>query len=276
MPRIAVALNARDEENHIADTLISLQTQTIPLEKIVLCNDRSIDTTKTIAEDLGVQVVDFPYDHENWVSFPQLALTINMALDELKDGDYDYVLLSGGDCIYSKDYIERLIQKMKEDNTVIVSGEDEDEKSVVPRGSGRLIDFKWWKKYGLNYPVTYSWETWLLFKANQDGYTPKIYHEISFKQTRKTGSNYTRKTWFNRGRAMKSLGYNKRFVLGRSIILLTKKHQLINSLYIIAGYMKNVDMCDEQLCNYVRTLQNESMSIRNTKHLVKRFLEIQQ
>ena len=271
--RYGVVIHARDEEASIRQVLESLYSQTISPTKVVLCNDMSKDRTGDIAMNCGAVVVDFPYDHPNWVSDPNLARTVNMALQEFDDDRLDYIMISGGDSIFPADYVESLYRNMKNDDVCVGSGQSEGEHTFAVRGSGRLVSYPWWRSKGLRYPVLHGFESWLLLVAEHDNRKTRLYPQIKFTQTRPSGTNYTVKVWMNRGRAMRAMGATKRFVFGRAAVLLLKKHSAKSMVYFLKGYMdKEVVRYDPQLISHNKQIQNEDLSMKNIPSLFQRFI----
>lgn len=272
-----MTMNARNEEKNIGETLESVKNQTIKPIKMVVCNDGSTDRTKEIAESLGAMVVDYPDKHPNWVSKPELALTINLALKEFDNIDFDYMLLMGADNPLDPDYVEKITSAMQSSPTIkLASGVVEGEFNITPRGSGRIVDARWWKKYGLRYKAIHGWESWLLHRVLADGYDLKIIEGVFSTTQRKTGTNYTEDEWRNRGRAFKSLGYINRFVIGRMIILILKRHSIKDAVQLWKGFTeKNNMLCEEDLREFTKKTQSKEMSIKNMKNLTIRFLQIQ-
>ena len=62
--------------------------------------------------------------------------------------------------------------------------------------------------------MAYGWETWLLYKALELGYSVKNYHDIRYRHLRP----YNPKNLFGWGRAMYSLGFPSYFVVLRFLI----------------------------------------------------------
>jgi len=271
--KIGVAMNARNEGSNIGRTLDGLFSQTIKPYKVIVCNDGSSDSTKNIAESRGAIVLDFPEKHDNWILDPRLAETINMAIEPFDDDPVDYILLVGGDDILQNDYLEKITSYMSLDKNIkIASGESEQEHNVVPRGSGRMVDYDWWKSHGLRYPVNHGWESWLLARCKTDGYDYKIYHDVKSKPQRKLRSNYGPGFFRERGRAYKSLGYTKKYVFGRILVMVLRGGLLGSSIELLMGYSENVKLYDDDIRRYFERWQNEYMRVKNMSKLYKKFV----
>lgn len=233
--KIGCVVIARDEENFIENTLFSLVNQTlVPLE-IILVNDNSKDATKEKALQYlsEKQIVDFPYDHENWVISGKLSRVINLGFSKLSK-DLDYYLILGGDTFLPKKYLERLTENLRKTNSDLGSGVIVGEKGTI-RGSGRLISKKVFELQNFSYPENYGYETYMLFKAMNDGFRIKCFENLKFKVGRTTGTFYNSEKLFHRGRSYRCLGYPFYFVVGLSILHYIKKPKFFISF--LKGYL---------------------------------------
>ena len=76
-----VLIPARDEENNIKKTLESINNQTIKPNSVIVVNDNSQDNTEKIATSAGVKVVNFPYQHKNWVTSGKLGIVFSFGMN---------------------------------------------------------------------------------------------------------------------------------------------------------------------------------------------------
>ena len=76
-----VLIPARDEENNIKKTLESINNQTIKPNSVIVVNDNSVDNTEKIATSTGVKVVNFPYQHKNWVTSGKLGIVFSFGMN---------------------------------------------------------------------------------------------------------------------------------------------------------------------------------------------------
>ncbi len=117
------------------------------------------------------------------------------------------------------------------------------------------------ERIGGRYPIAYGWETWLLYKALELGYTVKNYDDLRYKHLRP----YSPGNLFGWGRAMYSLGFPSYFVLGRFLLnfLWSRRgtQSAKSSVTMAAGYLSaklNPDgvrgmlIEDEELKTFVR------------------------
>ena len=220
--KIGVVILARNESKNIEATLDALFKQTISLHKIVIVNDNSDDGTKEILKKFNVQVIDFPYEHQNWVTKKEMARIFNFGLEKFKDEKYDYIMILGADHILPSNYVENIVKRINGTNIVLASGIIENEISRVPRGSGRVVKWDFWMRNDLSYPEIEGFETYLLFLVKTKGYEYKIFSDIITHTLRKTGTNYKIDKYFHRGKGLSALGYYTPYVLALSLRLLIK------------------------------------------------------
>lgn len=217
--KISVLIVARNEERLIANTVNALLNQTLKPNLIVVVNDGSIDNTGKIARKLGCHVIDLPYHKEKCIGKPELAMKYNTGLKYVKKLDnFDYILFIGADHAIPPDYIEKIVKRMESDpNIAVASGSIEGEvfDPDSPRGSGRIIRVKFWKDANrFCFPLIYGWESWIILKAQQLGYQTVCFEDIRTRVQRKTSN---RKALYL-GKAMRALGYDTRYALGRCLI----------------------------------------------------------
>ena len=251
--KYAVVIPARNEQNHIAKTLAHLFTQSIKPSKVIVVNDCSTDLTKTIALLGGAQVIDFPYEHENWVTKPELAKVINLGLKQINPNDFDYTMILGSDHLLPTNYVEEITKRM-DGNAVVASGSIKNEFGKVPRGSGRLINNKFFKAIGFEYPINYGYESWLLLKAWQIDLGAQYYSDVETTVQRKTAIKYKPIMYFHYGKAMKALGYTTPYLFARAGVL-SKRHWQFG-IELIKGYFsKDTKLYDSQVRAYTKSKQ---------------------
>ena len=267
---IAVVLNARNEEKVIAKTLQSILDQKLPPYRIIVINDGSTDNTKEILSKFPtIEVIDRPVRKESYLARKELADTINQGLSRLHDDDNcEFVWLIGGDLIFPPEYTSEIIERMQNDSVVISSGVIEGEFSIEPRGGGRIVDWNFWKKIGMLYPVNYGWEGYLLLKANSLGYKTVSYPDLIITTQRKTGSKFNPKLYYYYGLGLKALGYTNLYIFAKILIFARKKPK--GAYYMLKGYFSNYsDLYEPELREYVKRTQNQNL--KNKKNFNRFF-----
>lgn len=260
-----IIIPARNEEEHIRLTLLSLKNQTLKPSIVVVIDDSSSDKTAEIARKNSAYVIEVKRkSNASATGTPYLAFVLNKGLEVLeKLNKIDYVMISGAECLYPKDYVERVINKMKEENVVIASGTayGEPVASLSVRGAGRIIDARWFKKIGFRYPLNYGFETWLIFKALSQGYKVRVYRDVRFLLLRRTTMNIRKAYLYGKG--MKALGYTTFYAIGRAFLFLAKGY-FNEAKYLVLGYFAgNVEKYSD-VAEYTKYIQ--------IKNLINRFL----
>jgi len=275
-PKIGTVTIAKNEESNIAKTLESILSQTVKPKQVIVVDDGSTDKTYEIASSFeDVKVISFPIKHENWVTKKELAKVVNYGLIEL-DGDLDFATAIGSDEVLPPNHFQYLTKKMADENLIIASGVIKGEYSTIPRGSGRIVDWKWWMQVsGGLYPVNYGFESWMIAKCKAMGKGFKVFPEIESYVQRPTGTNYKNKLYLHRGHAYRALGYNRRFVLIRAMLMAIKYKSPYSGYRMIKGFLdKSVDNYEQDIRDYFRNLQDEQTSIFNIRDLVNRYREL--
>ncbi|RLE90686.1 MAG: hypothetical protein DRN04_14540 [Thermoprotei archaeon] len=259
---VGCVIPARNEEKYLARTLEFLYKQTIKPKIVVVVNDGSVDNTAYVAERYGCVVVNLPFHRESWLGRPELASVLNAGLKVLRSHDIDYVLILGADTLLPSNYIEKLITYMERNKKVVIgSGRifGERYRASFPRGSGRLVNASWWRELNnMKYPIIWGWESWLVFKAIQQGYEAKCFKDLIMFSQRKTKLSPLKAKYM--GMAMKSLGYWMPFALARCFRASIKSPKL--GLYMLAGYFSKVNRAD--IASFVPEYQRKMLLQRIT------------
>jgi glycosyltransferase involved in cell wall biosynthesis len=233
-----VVVKVRDEQDAIEGSLLSLLNQTLK-PFIVVVNDGSVDKTEEIASKYADSVVSLPRHKESWVGRPELARVVNAGLDVLKDKQLEFVMFSDGEAVYSPNYINDIINRMKSGIITLASGvaEGEVSRSFSPRGCGRLVDADWFRTVGFRYPENYAFEAYLVYKALSQNKKVTIFPDLKFKLRRKT-MIFPKKAYFW-GKGMKALNYNIFYAFGRACLFSLQSPR--NGLALLKGYFSDVE-----------------------------------
>ena len=156
-PRVATVIPARNEENFIGRTLSALFGQHTRPSKVIVVNDGSTDRTAEVASAAGAEVVGMPDRGYNVLGTPVLAGVINRGLARIEQGNYDYVMILGADHILPPHYLTTALDAMAaDDKLALCSGTIEGERSIVPRGSGRVVRASFWQSIGRSMSLSAS------------------------------------------------------------------------------------------------------------------------
>jgi glycosyltransferase involved in cell wall biosynthesis len=260
--RVAAIIPARNEELFIKKTLSALRSQHHAPNKIVVVDDGSNDSTAKVASSTGAHVITLQDRGYNVLGTPVLASVINHGLAYLHAEGYgqsphDYVMIVGADHVLPPHYVTSLLDLAETDRSIAVcSGQIRGERSVVPRGSGRLVRADVWRRFGLRYPENYGFETYLLVKVQQEGYKVVVANDLLTEGLRKTGKHYKKSVFISYGKSLRALGYSKLYSLAR-ITIMSTKHPLAG-VYMLKGYMSpDIEPYDPKLRAYLSSIQHK-------------------
>jgi len=243
---IYAVIPARNEKDRIERALLALKEQTLSLSGIIVVDDGSTDRTAEIAAHYA-EVIRLPSHEESYVGRPELAAVLNEGLRRVPE-DCNYVLILNADHILPKVYLKSLIERMIKEDVKMASGyiKGEPYNPEIPRGSGRVCDFRIFKSIGF-FPVNWGWESYIIFKFMQMGHKVKCYKDIDGGDARPTSIN--RRKLFYYGKGMKALGYDFKYAVGRAIIN--------RSWSMIRGYFSRDVKVYEDIIYFVREWQRK-------------------
>jgi glycosyltransferase involved in cell wall biosynthesis len=259
--RVAAIIPARNEENFIGRTLAALFDQHTRPSKVIVVNDGSTDRTAEIASVAGAEVVDMPDRGYNVQGMPVLAGVINRGLERLEargyGNDNDHVLILGADHTLPPNYLTAILDAMAADKRLaLCSGVIAGERSIVPRGSGRVVRADFWQSIGFRYPENYGFETYLVLKAQQQGYSVKVLRDLITRTLRKTGKNYKKSVYVSYGKSLKALGYSRLYSAARIGLVSMKNPR--GGFYMIKGYLSDdVQTYDPELRSFLSSIQHK-------------------
>jgi glycosyltransferase involved in cell wall biosynthesis len=268
--RVAAVIPARNEEKFIDKTLDALRRQYRVPNHVLVIDDGSADSTAEIARGLGAEVIQLEDRGYNVVGTPVLARVINKGLEAIEtrgigSSPNDYVLILGADHILPPEYITTLLNFMESDRKIAISsGQIRGEKSIVPRGSGRMVRADLWKDFGLRYPENYGFETFLIVKAQQQGYKVSVLNGLLTETQRKTGKLYSKNAFISYGKSLKALGYSRLYSAAR--IGAMSIHHPRGGIYMMRGYFStDVESYDPLLRSYLSSIQHKRIKrfVRN-------------
>ncbi|HXQ91884.1 MAG TPA: glycosyltransferase family A protein [Nitrososphaerales archaeon] len=214
----------RDGAETIETTIDSIISQTATPRYMVVINDGSTDGTEKI---LVAKSKVFPNIHtlntgSKTRDIRRVPRLLNLGLDFSKNNEMPktrYMMVSGDDNRLSVNYSEKMMDRMDEDPKLVVASGDWLSSSgrkgaQMPHGGGRFVKMSYLSRIGGRYPVAYGWETWLLYKAMQLGFSIRLFPDLRYEHLRP----FHPKNLLGWGRAMYSLGFPTYFVLLRFLI----------------------------------------------------------
>lgn len=98
---------------------------------------------------------------------------------------FDYYLFHADDCVYPKDYVERLFARMQQDKVDVASGDwgvpSPVDRRKAPQGAGRMVSRNVMQALRFGFPKVYGYESYLLHKAEQLGFRLANYGDIHYE-----------------------------------------------------------------------------------------------
>ena len=250
--RVIVIIPARNENKFLANTLEALREQILKPYKIIVINDGSTDNTADIARRYGVIVLDLVNRGFRATGHPILANVINKGLEQILNDECHYIMILGADHIIPSNYISTIVSTMEVNKSLVIASgtlKGEPQRDRSPRGSGRIIKYTFWKKFGLQYPSWYGFESYLVYKALIESYEVKVLRNMIGWSQRPTGKTTN---YISYGKAMRALGYHPLYAIGR--IILTCKCNPIRSIQMLFGYL-NLSVKKYDIAQDVKKLQ---------------------
>ncbi|MGZ5551541.1 MAG: glycosyltransferase [Nitrososphaeraceae archaeon] len=267
--RVATIIPARNEEKFIGETLAALLNQDITDNNIIVVNDGSEDKTKEVVNSFpNIELINIENRGFDAHGTPNLAKVINQGLEKLlPDVLYDYIMILGSDHILPSNYIRKIVDQMDDNRDIaICSGQIKGEKSKVPRGSGRIVRSDFWKTIGLQYPLKYGFETYLLIKAQQLGYRINVLNDLISLTSRPTRKSYKKETYVSYGKSLRALGYIQLYSAGRIGLISLKNPK--GAFYMLKGYTSSdIEFYEEDFRSFLRYIQYVRL-----KQYIKSFL----
>ena len=234
----------RDGADTIGKTIDSIAGQTAPPKFIVVVNDGSSDNTEEIVRNKSriFNAIYIANTNSKTRDIRRVPKLLNVGIERSqKLPKTRYMMVSGDDNELAKDYAEKLMQRMDENNIAVASGDwlsSRGRGNSMPHGGGRFVKMDFMEQIGGKYPVAYGWETWLLYKAMQLNRKVKLYHDLRYEHLRP----FRPGNLFNWGRAMYSLGFPTYFVSLRFLINLVWSSRGTQSMKasatMLVGYLQ--------------------------------------
>jgi glycosyltransferase involved in cell wall biosynthesis len=214
-------------------------------KKVIVVDDGSEDDTlqilrayKALKFELIVKSRPERKGGISLVGTPSIATTFNEGFRLAKKVHYEYLMILGSDTILEKKYIEKLLYEFTKEKSLAIASGQSKTMLINPshaRGSGRMIDYRFWKDYGEEYPIIYGWEDDCLIQCQRIGLKVRSFPHINFESTRRDQGTIDFINW---GRAARSMSYHPIVVFLRAVrFLLLQKYGTKSTVRYLAGYM---------------------------------------
>lgn len=265
----------RNEVDSLGVVLASLDAQLSPPAVVVVVNDGSTDGTGQLLtgihpNNFALYSVGLPEHRMSYVGRPELASVFNSGLAKLSAvAPYlDYVMILGGDHPLPSTYVGDVVSRLEGDPRIAVGGgrvAGEPFWEESPRGSGMVVRTRFWKKAnGIQFPVSYGWESWLYLKAQSMGYQtrsfPDIVTHISRPTSMRKGALY--------GRGMYALGYFWLFAVGRCLSY--SRYSPSVSFQMLRGFLDHRGVKRLDVSRWVSRMQRRTILKRVARVALRR------
>jgi glycosyltransferase involved in cell wall biosynthesis len=239
----------KNEEKTINKCVQSVLKQTIPPKAYVVVNDGSTDKTPDILKRFQpkVTVITRPVGsprtrgshHRN------LLLTSSKFVTEMVP-EWDFLITIDADEILAQDYMEKILQKTKENPKLgITSGIpytkiDGGYRKIYNASNNvwngaRIYRRECWEDLH-PIPSIQGWDMWVQFEAVRKGWNVKPFDNINFYEERPWGGT-TIQYWIRRGFARKRLGFSTLTHLLTCIMRLTHKPVIIGAIAFFLSFV---------------------------------------
>lgn len=278
MTNIVVITPARDEEQNIGSTIVSVVKQTIKPTLWIIVNDSSADKTAEIVSGYGRE-------------YPWIKLIDHPAIGERRPGTrvveafrygekflpdvYDFIVKLDADVTMDVDYFQRLLGEFENDPRLGIAGGycaisingmtvfDETPAYHV-RGATKIYRRQCYQQIGGLLPVM-GWDTLDEMKAMMLGWKTKSFKEAVLTHPRPTGSatGLTRYAWMA-GKSFWFMGYDPIYLLLSSMKRVFRRPYLLFGMTIILGYLSGLIskapiIDDKDLVRFIRKFQRNRL-----------------
>jgi biofilm PGA synthesis N-glycosyltransferase PgaC len=253
MNRYVIITPARDEEEHIAETIESVRRQTIlPLEWVIV-DDGSADKTgeildKAAAESSWIRVI-----HRKNRGFRKSGGGVMEAFydgyNSLEHKDWDFLVKLDGDLSFASDYFEKCFGYFRADPNLGVGGGEivhetagklkvEENPRFHVRGATKIYRKSCWDAIGGLWPAP-GCDTIDEVKANMLGWKTYAFADLQLLHHRVTGAaEGIVRDRVKHGMVCYISGYHPLFVAASCLRRITQKPYVIGSAAIMYGFLK--------------------------------------
>jgi poly-beta-1,6-N-acetyl-D-glucosamine synthase len=275
MTKYLIITPARDEEEYLEKTILSVANQSIrPLEWIIV-NDGSHDNTGVIIDHYTQVYPWIKARHRPNRGYREAGGgVINTFYDgysQIEASQWDFLVKLDADLSFSSDYFERCFAEFAKDPRLGIGGGGiyheeagepklEENPKFHVRGATKIYRRACWEDLGglLRAP---GWDTVDEVKANMLGWSTRSFLDLRVSHYRFTGAaDGAWKDSIKNGRANYIAGYHPLFMLFKCVRRLARKPYLIGSTALLWGFLsgywrRTPQVEDRRLINYTRTQQ---------------------
>ena len=270
--RLLVIVCARDEEEVLPLCLDSLIGQRRRVDRIVVVDDGSSDSTPSIcdryAEANGnITVVHRPRRREGRgrvTGGVEVARAFNSGLAAVKGEIFDYIAKVDADVCLSGDYMDLVLSEFEADPRLgIAGGVTVNEPTHQVRGGNRIFRWDCWMDVSWEgrMPLVDAEDTYTTVKALYKGWRVKLIpmaESIHLRTRRSKGFRRTTLEAFRVGGACYALGYHPLLFLGRITVRAASPPYLVGPAASLTGWIHawaKGARVEEELRSYMRRIQ---------------------
>jgi biofilm PGA synthesis N-glycosyltransferase PgaC len=284
MTKYIIITPARDEEDYLERTILSVLRQSILPVQWILIDDGSRDKTGEIMDHYAQQHSWITICHRNDRGFRNSA---GGEIDAFYDGysrivcsDWDFIVKLDGDLSFSPDYFAQCFAEFANNPRLGIggggiyhelNGEIALEKSPIfhVRGATKIYKRECWDDLGglMRAP---GWDTVDELKANMLGWTTRSFPALRLLHYRYTGAaDGAWKNGIKDGRANYIAGYHPLFMVLKCAARSIKRPRLVGSVGLMLGFLsgywrRTPQVQDHGLIRYTRNQQLRRLLLLDT------------
>lgn len=279
--RILTVMVARNEEQHLLQSLRSLFEQALPPFHVIVVDDRSVDGTATVAEEYARTNPAVRLVGRTGISKAEHEAEIPKAFNEglkASTDPWDFLAKIDADIVLESSYFQTIIEAFASDPHLgIAGGQTINEPSIEVRGGNRVIRRECWEEIssGGLMPVTDAEDSYLDLKARYRGWRVQLIPEARSLHLRPTRNWPTAKILKQRWRigvTSYRFGYHPLLFAGRMFrVAFFERPKLVTFIPMSLGWVYAFltrNKIDKELRQYQRSLQG--FRVRNALHELAR------
>ena len=290
MDRLLVIVCAKDEEENLPICLDSLLGQSRPVDRIVIVDDGSSDSTPRICDRYAeryrnVTAVHRPVRRGDYTARGiEIAKAFNSGLAAVRDEAFGYIAKVDADISLARDYMEIICSEFEMDSRLgLAGGVTVNEPSHQVRGGNRVFRWRCWIDASWNgcMPLVDAEDTYTSIKAAYKGWKVKLIPKARSRHLRVKESKGIRRTALERirvGAACYALGYHPLLFLGRFMLGMLSFPYLMGLIAALTGWSyawAREAKVEEELRRYLREIQRQRLkrAFQNLRALRQRGLD---